>query len=390
MSDLPEALKTFGMVTEDPHEAWQEGRERCPVRMPGPDGKPMVHIFTRQHAEQVLRDESFSASCNQASMGPFMGEILLGKDGREHTVYRKLVSHAFRASALQRWEDGLIRPTIQELLDKITPNGKADLVSEVTAPYPARIICGIIGVPLEDHVRFHQWSMAITAGPLAPEEGFRASREMQSYLEPIVEDRRREARDDLISDIVHAEVDGEKLDDEHIYGFLRLLMPAGAETTYREMGILILALLQNPASLERLRQDHSRIPDAIEETLRWDSSAPMVVRVAEKDVRVGDQLIPRGTRVSLALGSTNRDSAAFEDGDSWTEERQPDLPHFAFGWGRHLCLGMHLARLELRVGLEAILERLPGLRLDPSQPVPAIVGTAFRGPATLPVLFDAA
>ena len=388
MGRLPESLKSFGVITPNPHPAWEAGRQRCPVEMPGPDGAPMVHIFTRKHAEEVLRNEVFSARCNQESMGPFMGEILLGKDGREHTLYRKLVSHAFRPSALKRWEEQLIRPTITDLVEAIAGRGHADLVAEVAAPYPARVIAEIIGVAVEDHERFHQWSVDITAGPLAPERGATASREMRDYLSPIVEDRRRDRREDLISDIVHAEIEGAKLDDDHIYGFLRLLMPAGAETTYREMGILLLALLTHGDSLGRVRRDRTLIPKIIEETLRWDSSAPMVMRVADRDTEIGGCPIPRGMRVSLALGSANRDAASYPEPDSWLADRESDPPHFAFGWGRHLCLGMHLARLELRVGLEVILDRLEGLHLDPSVPVPEIVGTAFRGPTSLPVLFE--
>ena len=388
MDDLPESLARLSVSTRNPHPAWEEGRKRCPVRLRAPDGGEVVHVFTREHAEQVLRDKSFSSQCNQESMGPYMGETLLGKDGKEHTTYRNLVSHAFRASALQRWEHELIRPTLDELLDAIAPVGRADLVRDLTKPYPTRVIAGIIGVPVEDHAKFHEWAIWINGGPLHPKQGLKASAEMREYLTPIVEDRRHNPRDDLISDIVHARVDGERLDDEHIYGFLRLLMPAGAETTYREMGILLLALLQHPHALEHVRRDRASIPQVIEETLRWESSAPIIARVALRDAEVGGCPIPKGTRVSLAMGSANRDASVYEDPDTWDPQRVSEAPHLAFGWGRHVCLGMHLARLELRVGLDAVLDRLPGLRLDMEQPAPEIAGTAFRGPESLPVRFD--
>ncbi len=387
---VPGVLTRLSMATLDPHPAWDAGRRHGPVEIVDHTGKPGVHVFTREHAEQVLGDETtFSARCNQDGMGEFMGEILLGKDGREHTTYRNLVSRAFRASALRRWEDELIRPTIHELLDTIAPLGRADLVRDVTTPYPTRVIAGIIGVPVDDHPRFHAWAVAINGGPLHPEAGRHASAAMRAYLTPIVEDRRARRREDLISDIVHARVDGEQLDDEHIYGFLRLLLPAGAETTYREMGILLLALLRDPDSLERLRADRAAIPHAIDETLRWESSAPLVARVATRDTEIGGCPVHAGQRVSLSMGSANRDEQVYPDAERWDPDREPGPPHLAFGLGRHVCLGMHLARLELRIGLEAVLERLPGLRLDPEQPLPPIEGTAFRGPATLPVRFEA-
>jgi cytochrome P450 len=389
-SGVPAELARFHLGTTNPHPAWDAGRRHCPVTMRDHTGHESVHVFTREHAERVLGDEAtFSARCNQEGMGPYMGEILLGKDGKEHTTYRNLVSRAFRASALQRWEEELIRPTIDELLTAIAPLGRADLVRDVTTAYPTRVIAGIIGVPVEDHAQFHAWAVQINGGPLHPEAGLAASEAMRAYLTPIVEERRARPREDLISDIVHARVDGEQLDDEHIYGFLRLLLPAGAETTYREMGILLLALLQHPEALERLRGERAALPHVIEETLRWESSAPMIARVATRDTEIGGCAVKQGMRVSLSMGSANRDEQVYPHADRWDPGRAPGAPHLAFGWGRHVCLGMHLARLELRVGLEAVLDRLPGLRLDPEQPVPEIQGTAFRGPESLPVLFDA-
>ena len=386
---LPDELASFHMGTENPHPAWDQGRQRGPTSLQDHTGRETVHIFSRDQAEQVLRDEeTFSARCNQEGMGPFMGEILLGKDGSEHTRYRNLVSHAFRASALRRWEDELIQPTIDDLLDAIAPNGRSDLVADVTTPYPARVIAAIMGVPVEDHAQFHQWAAQINAGPLSPETGQEASRAMRAYLTPIVEDRRAHPRDDLVSDIVHAQIGDEKLDDEHIYGFLRLLLPAGAETTYREMGIMLLALLRSPEELSRLRAQPEAIPEVIEETLRWESSAPMIARVATRDTEVGGCPVREGTRVTVSLGSANRDEQVFDAGEQWEPKREPGPPHLAFGWGRHVCLGMHLARLELRVGLESILRRLPGIHLDPDAPAPMIRGTAFRGPDELHVRFE--
>jgi cytochrome P450 len=375
---------------EDPHPGWAEQRRECPVRTFSGLGRTAAQVFTFAAAEGVLRDpETFSSSINQDTIGPYMGTVMLAMDGAEHTRYRNLVSHAFRASALSRWERELIRPEIHGLLDAIEGQGRAELVRDVTSRYPVKVIAGIVGVPLEDHDRFQTWAEEIAQGPGDPERGHAASKAMREYLAPFVADRRRNPRDDLISDIVSAEIDGVRLDDEHVYGFLRLLMPAGAETTYRLMGSCLLALLTHPESLARVRADASLLPAAIEETLRWDTSINMVNRVATRDAEVAGIKCPAGTSMLMMLGAANRDETRFERPDEWDLDREPQT-HLAFGWGRHLCLGMHLARLELEIGIGAVLERLPGLRLDPSEPTPDVVGVAFRGPQRLPVLFDSA
>ena len=214
-----------------------------------------------------------------------------------------------------------------------------------------------------------------------------ASRAMRDYLAPIVEDRRADPRHDLISDLVHAEIDGERLTDEKIYGFLRLLLPAGAETTFRVMGNALTALVTHPELMARVRADGSLLPAVIEETLRWETSVTQVSRVAATDTEVGGCPIPKGAAVSVITASANLDVARYDHPDAFDIDR-PAQNHLAFGTGQHQCLGMHLARLELRVGLDLILERLPNLRLDPDQPPPVIAGLAFRGPLSLPVRFD--
>jgi cytochrome P450 len=214
-----------------------------------------------------------------------------------------------------------------------------------------------------------------------------ASRAMREYLTPLVEQRKAHPTDDLVSDIVTAEIDGERLTDEHIYGFLRLLLPAGAETTFRALGNCLAALLSHPPVLDRVRHDRTLLDAVIEETLRWETSVTMVNRETACPVDLGGVTVPAGASVVCATGSANHDETRWNDPEVWDIER-PVHPHLAFGTGRHQCLGMHLARLELRVGLAAILDRLPGLRLDPDAEPVAIEGLAFRAPPRLDVLFD--
>jgi cytochrome P450 len=389
----PEFDEEIDFVTGQPYPMWARARRECPVYRNesttlGFSDRPLFAVTGFADVESVLRDgQRFSSSINAEHIGQYMGELILAMDGQEHRSYRNLVAHAFRASALERWDEALIRPTIGRLLDAIAPKGRADLVADITSKYPVQVICALVGVPLEDSAQFHQWAEQINTGPLHPEVGMAASRAMRDYLAPIVEDRRTNPADDLISDLVHAEIDGERLTDEKIYGFLRLLLPAGAETTFRVMGNALTALLTHPDVMARVVADRSLLPAVIEETLRWETSVTQVSRVAAVDTEVGGCPIPKGAALGVITGSANHDEDRYPDPDSFDVDR-PAQNHLAFGTGQHQCLGMHLARLELRVGLDLVLERLPNLRLDPGEPAPVIAGLAFRGPLSLPVRFD--
>jgi len=389
----PDEGPSIDWLQAQPYDDWEAARRsECPVlKMRGANGDPRTsyQVAAYQDVEAVLRDgETFSSTINAEHIGHFMGELILAMDGQEHRKYRNLVAKAFRASQLEKWDETLVRPTINRLLDAIAPAGRADLVASVTSRYPVEVICGIVGVPLEDAQQFAEWAEQVNTGPLAPARGHAASQAMVDYLRPIVEARRARPSDDLISDLVHAEIDGEQLTDGKIYGFLRLLLPAGAETTYRVMGNCLAALLTHPDAMAHVVADRELIPEVIEETLRWETSVTMVSRVAARDTEVAGCPIPAGSPMNVLTGSANRDESRWPDADQWQLGR-PTQHHLAFGTGQHQCLGMHLARLELRVGLDTILDRLPNLRLDPDADQPVIEGYAFRGPRALPVVFDA-
>lgn len=393
-ASAPRISYEIDFFTGQPYPIWAEARERCPVAevdgsVLGIGGRPSFLVTRWEDVEAVLRDgETYSSSINAEHIGQFMGELMLAMDGKEHRAYRNLVAHAFRASQLEQWDDTLVRPTIERLLDAIVPEGRADLVADVTALYPVQVICGIVGVPVEDSRQFHQWAEEINTGPLHPERGMDASRAMRSYLEPLVEARRVEPTGDFLSDLVHAEIDGEQLTDEKLYGFLRLLLPAGAETTFRAMGNALVALLTRPELLDRVVADRSLLPAVIEETLRWETSVTQVSRVATRDAELGGCPIPAGAVMNVLTGSANHDGSRYPHAEEFDLDR-PAQNHLTFGTGQHQCLGMHLARMEMRVGLDAILDRLPDLRLDPDAPEPVIQGLAFRGPEAIHVVFDA-
>jgi len=374
-----------------PHAYWARLRAEAPValaRPTSPDEMPVYYISRWADVDTVLRDaETFSSSINAQGTGQFMGPVMLSMDGEQHRAHRFLVSRAFRASQLAKWEAGLIRPAIEGLCDSVAGRGKAELVGEVISRFPVLVICALCGIPAQDSPRFLQWAMDIHRGMHNPEVGMAAAQAMQAYLEPIVEARRLSPGDDLISDIVQAEVDGQKLSDEEIYGFLRLLLPAGSESTFRTMASALFALLTTPGLLDRAIADRSVLPLVVEETIRWDVANTMVSRVTTRDTVLAGVAIPASSALLIMTASANRDGDHFAHPGIFDPDR-PAIRHLGFGAGPHQCLGLNLARIELRIGLDAILDRLPNLRLDSDFPVPEIGGFGFRGPTALHVRFD--
>ncbi|MFT4026076.1 MAG: cytochrome P450 [Novosphingobium sp.] len=377
------------LLSDAPHPLWARLRETCPVvRIAGAAGeRPVFYVTTFAEADAVMRDgETFSSTINAESIERFMGPTMLAMDGDRHRTLRGLVSRAFRPSQLARWEGELIRPAIDRLLDEIVPRGRAELVAEVTSRFPVRVICGIAGVPLDDKGDFLRWTVAINRGMLDPAAGVAASAAIRAYLEPIVAARRADPADDLISDIVHAEIAGRRLGDEEVFGFLRLLLTAGTESTHLELGNILHALLSDPGLFARVRADRSLVPAAVEEAIRWDVSNTMVSRAATCDTELAGCPIPAGAAVRVLTASANRDERRFAAAGRYDPDRPPSR-HLGFGTGQHQCLGMHVARLELKVALNAVLDRLENLRLDPDFPPPAIRGFSFRGPEALHVRF---
>lgn len=371
----------------NPYPAWAQQMESGPPVVPLGEftpGKPVYIVLGWDLVEQVLRDaETFSSRSNAVGIGQVMGPMIVGMDGEEHRRYRNIVAYAFRPSAMERTEREIVHPIIHGLIDELEHDDKVDLVERFTSRFPVRIISAMLNVPVEDYEQVHHWTEEINLGP-GHEEAFSASQALREYLTPIVEELKENPQDDLVSDIVTAEVDGQRLDDEHIYGFLRLLFPAGAETTYRASGSLFAAMLTHPEILDRVRDDRSLVTPLIEETLRWETSVTLLSRVTTREVELGGVTLPAGTDLLLSPGSANRDERHFDHAGTWDADRAMQ-PHMAFGTGRHQCLGMHLARTEMRIALEAVLDRLPNVRLDPDHPPPNVIGFAFRGPDHLHV-----
>jgi cytochrome P450 len=380
----------------DPYPELAEARRANPIQkldsslMPHEEGQDVFFIYRHEDITQVLRDgETFSsAHIIDLIMGPIMGEhIMLGMDDPEHRRYRAIVSTAFRQKVLAQWEQELLVDVANELIDAFAERGSADLVREFNFPFPTKVISGILGLPREDYRQFQRWTTAILSFFTKLDEAIVASLEVKEYMAVILAERRRAPREDLISELAQAELDGERLSDEEIFSFLRLLLPAGVETTYRATGNMLFSLLSNSDQLEAVRSDRELIPQAIEESLRLETPLLNITRLATKDAEVGGALIPAGSTVMLMLAAANRDEARYPDPDNYDVLRASPKPHISFGHGPHACLGTHLARLEMRVALNLLFDRLPNLRLDPEGHDPHIRGQVFRSPTSLPVLF---
>jgi cytochrome P450 len=378
----------------DPYTELARMRRKEPVQrldmsgMPHEASKPVFMVYRYDEIAQVLRDhETFSSGIIVNVFGDVFGKhVMLGMDEPAHRRYRSLVSKAFTQKALARRQDELVERVATELIDRFAGRGRAELVREFTFPYPTQIIAGLLGLPRADHPQFQRWSISLLSFTVNRERGIAASTALKEYFAPILAARRQEPRDDLISTLAQAEIDGEHLSDEEIFSFLRLLLPAGVETTYRSTGNLLFGLLASPEQLDAVRSDRSLIPQAIEEAIRWEAPLLIITRVATRDTELAGVPIPAGSAVMPMLGAANRDEDRYPDPDRFDIFRKP-LPHASWGHGVHLCLGMHLARLEMSVALNLLFDRLPNLRLDPEGKDPHIRGQVFRSPTSLPVLF---
>jgi cytochrome P450 len=361
-----------------------EGAEIADASRPAP-----VTVFGFDEVVQVLRDnETFSSTVYADVVGEVMGRTILQMDEPEHRAIRTLVASSFRSKMLERWEEDLVALVVNELIDTFIDEGRTDLVRSVTFNFPVQVIARILGLPRQDYPKFQRWALELTSVAANWERGVAASAALRDYFAEVMAERRAAPGDDLISDLVQAEVDGTHLTDEEIFSFLRLILPAGVETTYRASGSLLFALLQDRAQFDALYADRSLFAQAFEEVVRWEPPVTVILRRATRDAVLAGVSIEEGADIALLIGAANRDERKYADPDRYDmfrEQRQ----HVGFGFGVHVCLGMHLARMESRIAINTLLDRLGPFWLDPDAEPPHIEGMAFRSPLSLPVLFAA-
>jgi cytochrome P450 len=389
---------TGSQFTADPYPIWHKLRERSPVHagtvheLTGFDGparfqglpeEDRVHFsaFTYAACDAAFRNEEVFASApdgiDPELDGSSATNSMLSMGGAPHRRYRGLVQPSFVPAKAEWWIRNWIEETVHGLIDNVVDDGGAELNVDFCAAIPVLTITGSFGVSVEQalHIR----ASINNAGAIV------------EVLAPIVAARRESPEDDLISVLVQAELADEdgvthRLSDPEIYSFAMLLLAAGSGTTWKQMGITLAALLQRPDVLDAVRADRALLRPAIEESLRWMPTDPMFSRYVTQDIEFHGTQLPKGAVLHLCLGAANRDPERWERPDEYDITR-PVKPSLGFGGGAHVCLGMHVARAEMSVGIGALLDRLPHLRLDPEAEPPQIIGMYERGATAIPVLF---
>jgi hypothetical protein len=315
--------------------------------------------------------------------------FMLQQDPPNHTRLRKLVSRAFTPRAIGRLEPSIHR-VVGACLDRVAGSSRMDVIADLALPVPSTLICEMLGVPGDDRERFTQWTAEATHGlaaQVAPQEVLdrarRAGLALAAYFEELIAERRGSLGDDILSGMIRAEEEGDRLSHMELISQSIGLLIAGFETTIGLIGNGIRQLLLHPDQLARLRAEPERIGTAVEECLRFDGPIPLTLRIPHEDVAFGQKTIPKDSSVMVMLAAANRDPKRFPDPDRFDIGRDPN-PHIAFGGGAHLCLGTHLARMETCAAIGGLIERFPRLELE-SESV-EWGQSLFRVPGKLPVV----
>ena len=380
-------------MRRDPYAMYDQMRSGSPaLHIPSVD---LWLIFDYEGVKRAVHDHDAFSSRFSSPTGK-APDWLVFLDPPSHTKLRAIITRAFTPRAIAALEPR-IRELSRELLDLTIERGGMDLVADYSSPLPTIVIAEMIGIPVADRRQFTRWSdviLGLSETISGGEEGERAVKahaavkeEMKDYLARLLEERRKAPKDDLLTRLVEAEVDGERLTEKEILDFFQLLLSAGTETTTNLIASAILCFIENPAELARLRAAPDLLPSAIEEVLRYRSPVQAIYRGTTRDVEMHGQVIPAGKLVLPIIGSANRDPQQFHEPGRFDITRDPN-PHIAFGHGIHFCLGAALSRLEARIALSDLLSRLNGFELASHEPWEPRKPLHVHGPARLPIRFE--
>jgi cytochrome P450 len=352
----------------------------------GDVGKAFM-VLSYKHCNELLLNPDYSNSVYEANVGITFGKSITTMDAPHHLKYRRLFQAAFTPKMLNT-----LRPRFQHVIDRLVggleSRGRADLVGDLARHFPFQFICDLMDLPLEDRPTFHKLAAAQTCVMFDRAHGIEASQKLGRYLAALIVERRALQSDtDFISILANAQIDGERLPDDVLLGFFRQLMNAGGDTSYHGFSNILAALFSSPEQIEAIRADRGLIAQAIEEGLRWGAPITSMDRVTAADVVLADVPIPRNSLIRVCIAAANRDDAIWPDPDKFDifRAQKRALP---FGYGAHVCIGQHLARMELQMALNVLLDRLPNVRLDPDKPSPVIHGLTFRGANAVHVKWD--
>ena len=345
-------------------------------------------ILRHEDVGRAFRDprQFPAAAANLRYSLPVQGRTLLCMEGEEHRINRALVADAFQPRSVQALLGAVLRPLAHELIDAFGARRELDLVAEYCHRYPLQVIARLLGIPAADEAQLFAWVRGLFDYPFNPEAALRARDEVNAFLLPLIHARRLGPQADLISRLAGAQVEGHCLSDEDILSFVKLLFPAGADTTYLTMGSMMNAVLADEALRARLVREPALIPAAVEESVRLYGAVGLLPRYTESGARLGGVDIPPDSWVLFGVRPAGRDAAQYADPERFELTRHAQRL-VTFGGMPHFCLGVHLAKAELATSLELLLARLPGLRLAQG-PMPQ-TSAVLRGVRRLPVAFDA-
>tara|TARA_R110000772_G_scaffold268731_1_gene398309 strand:- start:12850 stop:14136 length:1287 start_codon:yes stop_codon:yes gene_type:complete len=356
-------------------------------------------------SKALLDSENYSSDIYKEAFEMVMGgPVILFLKGDEHRFYRQLLMNTLSPGALRSLSENQFKPLIREMVNTLAQGERSELMADFILDFPLRVVFELFGLPSDDEEEIQAFSnralimmMGGLLDPSNPEEAHQrigaamvASQELFDQLLAAVASRRAKGDidgHDLIGQLLRYDNDGEKLSDEFIAQFLRPTLAAAGETTSRAFAVVMAVLLERPALLAQVREDRSLIPSVINEAMRFESSVSVIPRIAANDIEVGGVSIPAGSGINIVVSAANRDPSTHNNPHEFSLEKRKKQG-LAFGYGPHMCMGMMLARMEMEIALNAMLDLMPGLRLDPSQPYDGVQGIHFRSPGTLPVTWD--
>lgn len=358
------------------------------------------HIFRYDDVSRVLTEYA-TFSSDGKRMAPDESEPILSSilrmDPPRHRQLRNIVTQVFTPRVVARLAPRISQIT-NELLDAVTPKEEMDVIGDLAYPLPVTVIAELLGIPSEMRESFKRWSDTLVSGDYDEADSqerqerwqalMQEIQEMYQYFMQVLEERRQHSHNDLVSALLAAEIDGQHLSDIELLGFCALLLVAGNETTTNLIGNAMLCFDEQPEMMERLRSNSALMPSAVEEILRYRSPVKSMARITTTETSIGDQRIGPNQFVMAWMGSANHDERHFPDPERFDIQREPNH-HLAFGHGIHFCLGAPLARLEAKIALTALLERLSEIRRVPTIPLEPIRSTIVFGTKNLPITFKA-
>jgi cytochrome P450 len=383
---------TVEQLESDPYPVYKQLRAEAPVCYVDSVG---LWLVTRWDDVQLV-DKSpslFTGETNPSTLERTFGRNLLASEGAYHDRIRSIIYPWFRVGAIGDYPDGVIAPIANALVDGLAERGEADLVSEFAEPLSARVLKEALGLEFVEEQTLRRWFAELAEGaanfegdPERQKIADAASAEVNETVAPVIERLRREPDSTLLSSMVNTEVEGGRLTEQEIQSNLKVMIVGGLQATTDLIALSLWAILSHPEQLELVRADPKLIDPAIEEAARWHSPVGTSTRQTTEDTTLAGVELAQGALVAAVLASANHDER------NWTEPERYDVTrregsHLAFATGPHLCLGARLARYETRTAWRVLLERLPGLRLDPARPI-EISGWEFRSPHHLRVLWN--